>query len=670
MSKSNVPIPATSESHKSEGERHAPPSKGKRHARFGLNRRATKPKFRTGKSPSQTSQYSQRVVVKFRVTKGSGPKSSQRLRAHVRYLFRGHAGLDNEPPKGISFSGEIFDQGTTKFKDWETDPHHFRAIVSPQAGHELPLLEFAKELMSRAEKVLGRGLEWHAVAHFNTDNPHIHILIRGVDRDGKVLRLSREFISYGLRKEAEKLANERLGYRAERDVFREAEEQVRKTGPTLIDYWIKGRLTAGGHYFTKGPFHSSSETKRRLLIRERLQFLQGLELAKKTSSGYLVSQDFIRTLQAKERSLNLSAEMRLMEGDYVGRERIILDRRTPLKEKITGIVLNRVPLSELSDHFALIIAASDGNTYYVPLAEESEMPLAKIPQHGVVTIEAKRRASVTSTDNAIDRYMRLTGTQVYRRSDHQAWLAKGWHQNPSMPLRTYMNNVELRLATLLKRGVIEEVGEESFAVPAEGIAATLQAQDKASSQYLMEVTPRSFEPPSRLVTMRGATFLDEILSRQAISMESPKSVSLTRFQAELMIACQERVRFLRGLNIRLIEEEGRMKLSPEGLTALRALSRTEISAFVARDLRKSYRPEFPFCGQIGGVSIIGAKPYLVVTSGQAACLAPYTRRMRRLAAGDLIELDRRLYGNPKDSRTEHFSFRRLDRERSRERKEE
>jgi type IV secretory pathway VirD2 relaxase len=60
------------------------------------------------------------------------------------------------------------------------DRHQFRIIVSREDAAELESLRtFTRELMADAEHDLGTKLDWVAVDHWNTDNPHVHILIRG-----------------------------------------------------------------------------------------------------------------------------------------------------------------------------------------------------------------------------------------------------------------------------------------------------------------------------------------------------------------------------------------------------------------------------------------------------------------------------------------------------------
>src|SRR3546814_16070102 len=62
----------------------------------------------------------------------------------------------------------------------EDDRHHFRFIISPEdAGEMQDLRAFTRELMADAQRDLGTSLDWVAVDHWNTDNPHIHVLVSG-----------------------------------------------------------------------------------------------------------------------------------------------------------------------------------------------------------------------------------------------------------------------------------------------------------------------------------------------------------------------------------------------------------------------------------------------------------------------------------------------------------
>ena len=54
------------------------------------------------------------------------------------------------------------------------------------------LRAFTRELMKEVERDLGTGLDWVAVDHWNADNPHIHVLVRGRNHDGQDLVISRD----------------------------------------------------------------------------------------------------------------------------------------------------------------------------------------------------------------------------------------------------------------------------------------------------------------------------------------------------------------------------------------------------------------------------------------------------------------------------------------------
>ncbi|WP_171258244.1 relaxase/mobilization nuclease domain-containing protein, partial [Acinetobacter baumannii] len=88
----------------------------------------------------------------------------------------------------------------------EDDRHHFRFIVSPEdAGEMTALKAFTRDLARQMETDLGTPLDWVAVAHWSTDHPHVHLLVRGVDEEGADLVISRDYISHGLRSRAEEL---------------------------------------------------------------------------------------------------------------------------------------------------------------------------------------------------------------------------------------------------------------------------------------------------------------------------------------------------------------------------------------------------------------------------------------------------------------------------------
>ena len=109
----------------------------------------------------------------------------------------------------------------------EDDRHHFRFIVSPEDAAQLAdLRTFTRELMADVERDLGTRLDWVATDHWNTDNPHVHVLIRGKADDGQDLVISRAYISRGFRDRAAERVTLELGPRSELEIRSALEKEV------------------------------------------------------------------------------------------------------------------------------------------------------------------------------------------------------------------------------------------------------------------------------------------------------------------------------------------------------------------------------------------------------------------------------------------------------------
>ena len=148
---------------------------------------------------------SRRVVVKAHVLRmnASGAKAAA---LHLRYIERD--GVEKDGSRGVLYSAEGPVRAETFEQPRAGEKHQFRLIVSPEDGCELDLTDYVRRLMAQVERDLGRKLEWAAVNHHDTDHPHAHIVIRGLDRDGREVRLDRAYISNGLRSRAQEIATE------------------------------------------------------------------------------------------------------------------------------------------------------------------------------------------------------------------------------------------------------------------------------------------------------------------------------------------------------------------------------------------------------------------------------------------------------------------------------
>ena len=188
--------------------------------------------------------HARRVVIKTRlvVLRRAGARS---VETHLRYIER--EGVDRDGSKGHAY-GAMTDQAD--LSDFEergrSNRHQFRFIVSPEDAQSLEDLRgFTRHLMTRMEADLGTRLDWVAVDHWNTDNPHTHIVLRGKDETGHDLIIARDYIAHGMRQRASELATEWLGPRSDREIREGLSREVDQERWTSLDRTLQQQAHEG-----------------------------------------------------------------------------------------------------------------------------------------------------------------------------------------------------------------------------------------------------------------------------------------------------------------------------------------------------------------------------------------------------------------------------------------
>ncbi|MCW5712547.1 MULTISPECIES: relaxase/mobilization nuclease domain-containing protein [Hyphomicrobiales] len=173
------------------------------------------------------------AVVKARVVRHS-PRSAP-LGTHLDYLRRDGVTRDGEKARLFGPGTEDAD-GRAFAERCGDDRHHFRFIVSPDDAPDMSdLRSFIRDLVGQMEKDLGTRLDWVAVDHWNTQHPHIHLIVRGVRDDGQDLVISRDYIKEGMRDRARDLISHELGPRTDLDIRRSLESQITAERWTQLD---------------------------------------------------------------------------------------------------------------------------------------------------------------------------------------------------------------------------------------------------------------------------------------------------------------------------------------------------------------------------------------------------------------------------------------------------
>lgn len=229
---------------------------------------------------------SRRVVVMARIVRHQGKRfRSAPLSKHVAYLKR--EGVTRDGADARMFGAITEDLDTKAFTErCEDDRHHFRFTVSPEDATEMAdLRNFTRELMADAERDLDTRLDWVAVDHWNTDNPHVHVLVRGRADDGRDLVISRDYISRGFRARAEERVTLELGSRSEREIRSALEKEVEAERWTGLDRVLRGAADEGAGVADLRPGVPNSDPELRRLMIGRAAKLERLGLAEQVAPG-------------------------------------------------------------------------------------------------------------------------------------------------------------------------------------------------------------------------------------------------------------------------------------------------------------------------------------------------------------------------------------------------
>ncbi len=336
---------------------------GRRSGAFGRGRAAS-----LAASRSLTSR-SRGVVIKARVVR-HGAKAAP-LGPHVAYLKREGASRDGE-------AGRLFDAGAENVEDksfaerCDGDRHHFRFIVSPEDAPELADLKtYTRELMADMTRDLGTQLDWVAVEHWNTEHPHVHVLVRGRADDGADLVIGRDYISKGLRARAEQLATLELGPRSEQEIRRGLERQVEVERFTPLDRsLVREAARHEGLLDLRPGANPASEPDRQLLI-GRARKLERLGLATPVGSGrWQLPEETEPTLRALgERGDVIKTMHRALHRGGIDRSANIALHAEAEAPPIVGRLVERGLHDELTGSAYAVIDGTDGRAHHVRLRD-------------------------------------------------------------------------------------------------------------------------------------------------------------------------------------------------------------------------------------------------------------------------------------------------------------
>jgi type IV secretory pathway VirD2 relaxase len=538
-----------------------------------------------------------RVVVKAHVVRltATGAKAAS---LHLRYIERD--GVEKDGSKGVLYGpsrpvrARVFEQPRTDEK------HQFRLIVSPEDASELDLTGYVRTLMARVERDLGRKLEWAAVNHYDTDHPHAHLVVRGVDKDGRDLRLDRAYISHGLRWRAQELATEELGPRREKDVERSHAKEMTQERFTSLDRELQRRAT-DNRLAVRAPQRSARIDESTLV--GRLEHLERMRLAERASvNEWVLAPGWQQTLRDLGSRGDIIKQIHTaISGDLARYHVVRAGQALPTEAAgvqpiVTGRVASKGLSDELKGAFYAVVETPSGRAYHVPLDARSADSLRP---GDIVSLATKPESPVRPVDRHIADF---------------AGKHNGVYE-PALDRSPDADRAARRMRDLERLGLASPVGAKRWTVAPNLLEELERRQRDAPARHrlLMHKQPLSLQAQ---VQNPGPVWLDRI---------DTASLAPYGLGAEVHRAIERRRDALRHIGI----AQG----DPNRFAKLRELERRYVAKDVAASSGQSFVANTPnsFRGRV-----VGAHPsptgtsYTAVSDGERFVLLKTTPSLRVL----------------------------------------
>jgi type IV secretory pathway VirD2 relaxase len=479
---------------------------------------------------------------------------------HLAYLERDGVERDGSP-------GRFYGADDTFAREACAEPlkgekRQFRFIVSPEDARQIDLAMFARELVTQMEKDLDRPLIWAAVNHHNTDHPHVHIVIRGVDGDGKELRIPPRYIQHDMRARAQHLLTRELGLRTDIEIARQRSQEIDQERLTSIDRTLGELLIPDGGLDPRDVAKMRGDQRSTLLA--RLVTLERLGLARREAHGaWRVVEGWQRDLsQLGIRNDVIKRLHQLVPGDP-SRYRSL--EPSQLTVPVEGVVRCKGLHDELTGELFAAVETQSGETHYVRLERQA----AELLRDGdVVRIAQTTESWIKPTDHVLARVAERNGG-IYDPSAHLEQLA-GRERETAAPQDLVAGNLR-RLERLERYGLVGRLPDGRWEIRAD-LVQQLQAREGTHPRHRLSVEYAGATLQTQ-ATYPGPTWLDRQLQR------APERAS-TGFGAELAAALKARAIYLLSLGLEVS--------SPDKAKKLDAIERLLVGRRLAADLGATY----------------------------------------------------------------------------------
>ena len=417
--------------------------------------------------------FSRRVVVKASYISSSDKNARARIGYHLNYVGRNKVEDERKSP-------ELYDQDDkaadlkNKLKDFAEAPQIFNIIISPEDGGKVDLKEFTRDFIKTVENDLGTKVSWVAGNHYDTKDPHVHLLIKGMDDAGQALYLKRDYIARGLRARASQVMTQKLGVRSLDEVVKSLSQEVTRTKKTALDDLILENARDGRFETT------SIKDIPQSLVEKRLEFLASKDLVYRFSAQtWQISAELEKELKNLARTTSLIEK--LSDGMRFDKQAcIVIDPQKVADCEIKGHVVERGYVGDFGGKEYLLVKSKEKKFVYVELEKYSEKVPAQTGEF--VRIEATKTFSgPLATDHSIDKFAQVHG--IYDATVHAQRSENSIALPPGVSSAEYAQIHVNRLEVLARKGLVQKQSEGKFSIPKDYLDKITAEAKKSRSGY-------------------------------------------------------------------------------------------------------------------------------------------------------------------------------------------
>jgi type IV secretory pathway VirD2 relaxase len=621
---------------------------GKMHARrrelsvrAQLARRLRGFRGKTGRVGAQSSagRRLQRVIVKTHVARHKPGKARGSLTRHASYLGRDSASADGQP--GVFYDASRDDVDAKKaVVSWTADRHHFRIIISPERGGDIPdMTAYVREVMRRVEKDLalagviepGAKLQWIGINHHNTDNPHAHVVLRGRQEEGRDLVIPRAYLAHGMRGRASEVATELLGERTVEQAQEARLKEVEAERFTSLDRMIERHIERRGEVnkidlSPAKPIGFGADDRQLALA--RLQFLEGIGLARKDKgTWWSVDESFSQSLRELGERNDIIKHLYSQLGNEAGR----VQRMTGGAEvsvPVAGIVIAKDRVDELADDRFVVVRDSAGQAHYGRVQDTQayrDLHVGSVAELGAGT---RWRQEVAAEIRAV-----AQASGAYSAQAHEAYLRQSKPDSTEREIASAIRSAEARLGFAAG---FDGSGVRALEAGGYSIDSQLYASFSQRGSSRTDVRVIAEHTLERQVEAHAVTWLD----RQAFG--SRPDTRMTDHPA-VQDAIEQRQEWLvRNGYAQRVADGGAIELNPDALQELAAEERSDFAGRLAGKFRLPVA-ELPkggtVAGEYGGTEALHSGKLAVVVTEETVFVSPVSRTLN-VDAGSTVELQR------------------------------